>query len=579
MLNRYLYHSLILMDSITGGLSTTTQESVNHLQLWLVTGGVFALLILTVFQTVRESRRHKTQQQDEQQKAQNEAERIRGNAVQQAEVEAERILANAREKAELSKAHAAQEIEVMMKDAQVRAKETVIAAKDAFEASLAERRQELNRNEARLAQKEDNVDLKLTQLQERLNDLDRREAENRRKMDLLTTREQELKELEKRQLEELQRISGLTIDAARQQLLEQLEGSLQNERAQLIRRCQEENRQMLTQEGQKVMIEAMQRYAGDCTYERTTSIVPLPNDEMKGRIIGREGRNIRTIESATGASILIDDTPQAVVISCFDPVRREIARQTMEKLVQDGRIHPARVEDIVAKIKKEIEASIQKAGQEAVESLGITSLRPNITALLGRLKYRFSFGQNVLAHSMEVASMMGAIAAEIGLDESLARRMGLLHDIGKAVDHEVEGSHALIGADLLQRAGESPLVVNAVAAHHEDTEKTSLFAELVQICDTLSAGRPGARAETTELYLKRLEDLERIGNSFTGVESCYAIQAGRELRVLVKPEKVTEAQATVLAHDLAERIEKEMRYPGQIRISVIRETRAIEYAK
>ena len=579
MLNRYLYHSLILMDSITGGLSTTTQESVNHLQLWLVTGGVFALLILTVFQTVRESRRHKTQQQDEQQKAQNEAERIRGNAVQQAEVEAERILANAREKAELSKAHAAQEIEVMMKDAQVRAKETVIAAKDAFEASLAERRQELNRNEARLAQKEDNVDLKLTQLQERLNDLDRREAENRRKMDLLTMREQELKELEKRQLEELQRISGLTIDAARQQLLEQLEGSLQNERAQLIRRCQEENRQMLTQEGQKVMIEAMQRYAGDCTYERTTSIVPLPNDEMKGRIIGREGRNIRTIESATGASILIDDTPQAVVISCFDPVRREIARQTMEKLVQDGRIHPARVEDIVAKIKKEIEASIQKAGQEAVESLGITSLRPNITALLGRLKYRFSFGQNVLAHSMEVASMMGAIAAEIGLDESLARRMGLLHDIGKAVDHEVEGSHALIGADLLQRAGESPLVVNAVAAHHEDTEKTSLFAELVQICDTLSAGRPGARAETTELYLKRLEDLERIGNSFTGVESCYAIQAGRELRVLVKPEKVTEAQATVLAHDLAERIEKEMRYPGQIRISVIRETRAIEYAK
>ena len=579
MLNRYLYHSLILMDSITGGLSTTTQESVNHLQLWLVTGGVFALLILTVFQTVRESRRHKTQQQDEQQKAQNEAERIRGNAVQQAEVEAERILANAREKAELSKAHAAQEIEVMMKDAQVRAKETVIAAKDAFEASLAERRQELNRNEARLAQKEDNVDLKLTQLQERLNDLDRREAENRRKMDLLTMREQELKELEKRQLEELQRISGLTIDAARQQLLEQLEGSLQNERAQLIRRCQEENRQMLTQEGQKVMIEAMQRYAGDCTYERTTSIVPLPNDEMKGRIIGREGRNIRTIESATGASILIDDTPQAVVISCFDPVRREIARQTMEKLVQDGRIHPARVEDIVAKIKKEIEASIQKAGQEAVESLGITSLRPNITALLGRLKYRFSFGQNVLAHSMEVASMMGAIAAEIGLDESLARRMGLLHDIGKAVDHEVEGSHALIGADLLQRAGESPLVVNAVAAHHEDTEKTSLFAELVQICDTLSAGRPGARAETTELYLKRLEDLERIGNSFTGVESCYAIQAGRELRVLVKPEKVTEAQATVLAHDLAERIEKEMRYPGQIRISVIRETRAIEYAQ
>ena len=579
MLSKYLFQALVLMDISASPLSASTQESVNRLQLWLVTGGVFLLLILTIFQTFTESRRRKAQQSEERRKAEGEADRILATATRQATTEAERILASAQERAEQSKAHAAQEIEVMMKDAQVRAKEAVMAAKDAFEASLAERRQELSRNEARLAQKEDNVDLKLTQLQERLSDLDRREAENRQKIDQLNRREQELKALENRQLEELRRISGMTVEEARQRLLEQLEGALQNERAQLIRRYQEENRQTLILEGQKVMIEAMQRYAGDCTYERTTSLVPLPNDEMKGRIIGREGRNIRTIEAATGASVLIDDTPQAVVISCFDPVRREIARQTMEKLVQDGRIHPARVEDIVNKIKKEIEASIQKAGQEAVAALGIANLRPNLVALVGRLKYRFSFGQNVLAHSIEVATMMGAIAADIGLDEQLARRAGLLHDIGKAVDHEVEGSHALIGADLLQRAGENPLVVNAVAAHHEDTEKTSLLAELVQICDTLSAGRPGARAETTELYLKRLEDLERIGNSFAGVESCYAIQAGRELRVLVKPEKVTEAQAAVLAHDLAERIEKEMRYPGQIRVSVIRETRAIEYAK
>ena len=478
MLSKYLFDALCLADSVVTGLSATTQQSVNRLQQWLIMGGVFALLFLVIFQTVSESRRHRRQTDEEQKKAESEANRIRSNATQQAQTEADRILANAREKAELTKAHASQEIEVMMKDAQVRAKEAVLAAKDAFEASLAERRQELARSEARLAQKEDNVDNKLTQLQERLSDLDRREAESRQKTEQLAQREQELKQLADRQMEELQRISGLTLDEAKKQLLAQLEGSLQTERAQLIRRYQEDNRQTLATEGQKIMVEAMQRYAGDCTYERTTSLVPLPNDEMKGRIIGREGRNIRTIESATGASVLIDDTPQAVVISCFDPVRREIARQTMEKLVQDGRIHPARVEDIVTKTKKEIEVNIQKAGNDTVETLGITNLKPNLIGLLGRLKYRFSFGQNVLAHSIEVATMMGSIAANIGLDEQLARRIGLLHDIGKAVDHEIEGSHALIGADLLRRAGENPIVVNAVAAHHEEAEKTSLGADM-----------------------------------------------------------------------------------------------------
>lgn len=579
MLSKYLFDALCLADSVGMSLSAATQESVNRLQQWLIMGGVFALLLLTIFQTVSESRRRKKQLGEDQKKAENEADRIRSTAAQQAQAEAERILANAREQAEQTKAHAAQEVEVMMKDAQVRAKEAALAAKDAFEASLAERRQELSRTEARLAQKEDNVDSKLTQLQERLSDLDRREAESRRKTEALAQREQQLQAQSARQLEELQRIAGLTAGEARRELLAQLENRLQADRAQLIRRYHEENRQALAAEGQKVMVEAMQRYAGDCTYERTTSLVALPNEEMKGRIIGREGRNIRTIEAATGASVLIDDTPQAVLISCFDPVRREIARQTMEKLVQDGRIHPARVEEIVAKTKREIDSSIQKAGRDTVERLHITNLRPNLVELLGRLKYRFSFGQNVLDHSVEVATMMGAIAANIGLDEQLARRAGLLHDLGKAVDHESEGSHALLGAELLQRAGENAIVVNAVAAHHEETEKKSLYAELVQICDTISAGRPGARAETTELYLKRLEDLEKIGNAYPGVESCYAIQAGRELRVLVRPEKVSEAQATVMAHDLADRIEKEMRYPGQIRVAVIRETRAVEYAK
>ena len=300
---------------------------------------------------------------------------------------------------------------------------------------------------------------------------------------------------------------------------------------------------------------------------------------MKGRIIGREGRNIRTIEAATGVNILIDDTPEAVVISCFDPVRREIARLTMERLVSDGRIHPSRVEEIVAKMKKDVENEIQKTGQETVQQLGIARLRPNLVTLIGRLKYRYSFSQNVLMHSIEVANMMGAIAASVGLDERKARRAGLLHDIGKAVDHEVEGTHAMIGADLLKRAGEDDEIVNAVAAHHEETEKTSLLAILVQICDTLSASRPGARSETTELYLKRLEQLETIGNSFDGVENCFAIQAGRELRVIVQPEKISEDRAAILAHDMAERIEKEMRYPGQVRVSIIRETRAVDYAK
>ncbi len=493
--------------------------------------------------------------------------------------EAQKILNQAREEAEQQRKNARLEGDVVLKEARIKAKEEVLAAKDEFEETYKQRKRELQKAEDRLQTKEDNVDKKLEQLDSRLNELDKRDQEIKQQKEELRLKQDDLKAKISQQIIELERVASLSQDEAKQILLTRLEESLENERGTLIRRYQEENKQRLMQDGQEIMVAAMQRYSGDVAYERTTSTVPLPNEDMKGRIIGREGRNIRTIEAATGCNILIDDTPEAVVISCFDPVRREIARITMERLVSDGRIHPARVEEIVNKVRKEIENEIQKAGQETVEKLGITRLRPNIISLLGRLKYRYSYSQNVLMHSIEVASMMGGIAAQIGLDERKARRAGLLHDIGKAVDHEVEGSHALIGADLLKRAGEEEDVINAVAAHHEDTEKTSLMAVLVQICDALSASRPGARSETTELYLRRLEQLETIGNAFEGVENCFAIQAGRELRVIVQPEKINENAAAVMAREMAERIEKEMRYPGQIRVSVIRETRSVDYAK
>ena len=493
---------------------------------------------------------------------------------------------NARKEAEAIKAEAEKDASMICEKADLeaektrnRAAEQRIAAKEKFDNEVSERRRELQRAEERLTAKEDNVDKKMEQLETRISDLDRRDKELRNRQEKLNADQAALAAKAQQQLKELERISGMSQDEARDILLARLEECLEQDRGTLIRRFQEENKQKLQADAQEIMVNAMQRYAGDCAYERTTSTIPLPNEDMKGRIIGREGRNIRTIEAATGVNVLIDDTPEAVVISCFDPVRREIARITMERLVADGRIHPARVEEMVNKVKKEVENEIQKAGQETVAQLGITRLRPNIVNLIGRLKYRYSFSQNVLMHSIEVASMMGAIAASVGLDERKAKRAGLLHDIGKAVDHEVEGTHAAIGAELLKRAGEDEDIVNAVAAHHEEVEKTSLMAILVQICDTLSASRPGARSETTELYLKRLEQLEEIGNSFEGVENCYAIQAGRELRVIVQPEKISEDRAAVLAHDMAERIEKEMRYPGQVRVSVIRETRAVDFAK
>jgi len=474
---------------------------------------------------------------------------------------------------------AKQEAEKIIQDAKIQAREELIRNRDDFEQSTKERRVELQKLEERVAAKEANAERKADLVESRITELQKREEKVRGLEDDTRQQQEKLSQLILREITELERIASLDREEARRQLLQRLGEELEVERGTLIRRFQEETRQQYEREAQEIMVNAMQRYAGDCAYERTTSTVPLPNEEMKGRIIGRDGRNIRAIEAATGVTVLIDDTPEAVVVSCFDPVRRQIARVALERLVADGRIHPTRVEEMVAKVTKEIEAELTKAGRDAVEELGITGVRQNVVSLLGRLKFRYSYSQNVLKHAIEVAQFMGAIAAQLRLDEQKARRIGLFHDIGKAVDHEVEGSHAVIGSDILKRAGEDDVVVNAVGAHHEDMEGTSLFAILVGICDTLSASRPGARSETTELYLKRLEQLEHIGSDRDGVETCYAIQAGRELRVIVKPEQISEEKGSILARDIANEIEKEMRYPGQIRVTVVRETRSVEYAK
>jgi ribonuclease Y len=485
----------------------------------------------------------------------------------------------ARQKADDLTRDAEREAETILKEAKIAAKEELLKCRDEFEASSKERRLELQRLEERQSTRETNQERKAEMLDSRVRDLEKREGFLRVREEESRSEKQHLDELIGQEVKKLEQISAMTQEAAKKQLLDRLGEQLESERGALIRRAQQETKQRLEREGHEIMITAMERYAGDCTFERTTSTIPLPNDEMKGRIIGREGRNIRAIEAAAGVNVLIDDTPEAVVISCFDPVRREIARVALGRLVSDGRIHPTRIEDMVNKVKSEIEDDILKTGQETVEHMGLPSMRQNIVKLLGRLKYRYSYSQNVLQHSIQVAHLMGTIAAQLNLDEQKARRIGLLHDIGKAVDHEIEGTHALIGADILKRAGESEDVVLAVGAHHEEMERTSPMGILVCICDTISASRPGARAETTELYLKRLEQMEEIAKSFDGVDSCFAIQAGRELRVIVEAGKVNENNAAIMARDIANRVESEMRYPGQVKVSVIRETRAVEYAR
>ncbi len=467
----------------------------------------------------------------------------------------------------------------LIRESRVTAKEEARKIKDEVESELKERRKEVSIQEKRIQQKEDSLDRKSDSLDAKIKNNERKEQDLEESKQRLLKKEEELKDTISQQISVLQQIAQMDRETAKQILLEKLKGEVENECGLMVRDALDNVKSRLERESQELIVNAIQRYAGDCTYERTTATIPLPNDEMKGRIIGREGRNIRALEAATGVNILIDDTPEAVVISCFDPVRKEIARRLMEKLISDGRIHPTRIEDLLKKITKEIDDEIFNIGERAVQDCGLHGVSKDLIKLLGRLQFRYSFSQNVLKHSIETAAFMGSIAAELNLDEQKARRIGLFHDIGKAVDHEVEGTHAAIGADILRKHGENKDVINAVAAHHCEVDAATVYAVLVNACDALSASRPGARSETTELYLKRLEQLETIAKEFPGVESCFALQAGREVRVVVQPEKITEAQTNLMARDICNRIEKEMNYPGQIKVSIIRETRSVEFAK
>lgn len=481
--------------------------------------------------------------------------------------------------AEKIKADALKEADQSLKESRLTAKTEALRIKEETDQEIKMRRKEQAGVERRLQQKEETLERKSNQLSEKLERLEGKEADLEAQKVKLAGRDEELHEVIVKQLSELERISSLDQVSAKEMLLEKLKGEVTQETGTVIRQILDEAKEKAEREAQKMLAYAMQRYAGECTYERTSATIPLPSDEMKGRIIGREGRNIRALESATGVSILIDDTPEAVVISCFDPVRKEIARMVIERLIADGRIHPARIEELLKKVRKEIDDSIYEAGEAAVMELGLQGIQSPLIRTLGRLKYRYSFSQNVLKHSIEAASFMGSIAAELGLDIQKAKRIGLLHDIGKAIDHEVEGSHAKIGADLLRKHGEAKDVINAVGAHHEEEEPQSVYATLIIACDALSASRPGARSESGELYLRRLEQLESIAKAKPGVENCFAIQAGRELRVVVEPEKINESQAQTLARDICTEIAEQVTYSGQIKVTIIRETRSVEYAK
>ena len=452
------------------------------------------------------------------------------------------------------------------------AKEEAIKTRTETERENRERRAELQRTERRLFQREESLDKKMEGLEQRDKELAKRENG-------VEKAEADVAALHDQQLAELERISGLSMDAAREILLENVEREARHDAARLIREIEAKTKEEADKRARNIVALAIQRCAADHVAETTVSVVPLPNDEMKGRIIGREGRNIRALETATGVDLIIDDTPEAVILSGFDPVRREIARITLEKLILDGRIHPARIEETVEKARKEVDAQIREAGEQAVLNTGVNGLHHELVRYLGRMRYRTSYGQNVLNHSIEVAHLAAIMAAELGANVALAKRAGLLHDIGKSIDHEVEGSHAQIGADLAKKYRENNQIVHAIMAHHGDVEPTTIEAILVQAADAISAARPGARRETLETYIKRLEKLEEIANSFDGVDTSFAIQAGREVRIIVKPEKISDSDTIIMAKDIAKRIEDELEYPGQIKVNVIRETRTVDYAK
>lgn len=462
--------------------------------------------------------------------------------------------------------------EAKKKEALVEAKEEIHKLRSELDRDTKERRSELQRLERRLLQKEENLDRKIDSLEKKEEILSRKEAD-------LDKGQEKINDLYAKQLAELERLSGFSSEEARSMLFASAQEEIKHETAMMIKELEQQAKEEADKKAREIISLAIQRCAADHVAETTVSVVALPNDEMKGRIIGREGRNIRTLETLTGIDLIIDDTPEAVILSGFDPVRREVARIALEKLITDGRIHPARIEEMVEKAQKEVEQRIKEAGEQATFETGVYGLHPEVIRLLGRLKFRTSYGQNVLKHSIEVAHLAGVMAAELGVDVMLAKRAGLLHDIGKAVDHEVEGPHVTIGADLAKKYRESAEVINAIGAHHGDEEPKTVQAVLVAAADAVSAARPGARRESLESYLKRLTRLEEIAESFDGVDKSFAIQAGREIRIMVKPDKIDDLVAVRLARDIVKKIESELEYPGQIKVTVIRETRAVDYAK
>ena len=487
--------------------------------------------------------------------------KVAESKIQGAENEAKRVLDLAKKEAENLK-----------KEEIFKAKEEIMASRKELDQEIKERRGEVQKQETRLIQKEEN-------LERRSDNFEKKEKELEREMQNIEVQKQELEELHKQELVELQKIAALTKEEAKQRLLSEMEKELTAEKATLIREQEQKTKETVSKNAKEMLCYAIQKCAADHSQETTVSIVALPNDEMKGRIIGREGRNIKALETLTGIDLIIDDTPEAVVLSGFDPLRREVAKIALEKLIDDGRIHPAKIEEMVEKAKEEVENTIKEEGERAVLETGVIGLHPDLVKLIGKLKYRTSYGQNVLNHSIEVSNLARIMAEELGLNPKLARRAGLLHDIGKALDHDMEGTHVEIGVEILKKYKENPLVINAVEAHHGDVEPQTLEAVLIQAADAISASRPGARRETLEAYIKRLQNLEEIADSFEGVEKSFAIQAGREVRIIVKPEKISDDEMTILARDVAKRVENEMDYPGQIKVNIIRETRVVDYAK